>query len=441
MTENKKQTQLTLGSMSTENNSPPTQEEAMTRVFETIKRLRETPSLKLKQSIITENNTPELRRYLISALHPYKTYGLDKLPKPNPGNNPWTNDIWEKLELLETRKLTGNAARAWVTEIFSTRTPECIELVKCVLHKDLGANCGVALVNKAIPGLIPEFKISLAHPFEANKIKAWPVLVEPKLDGLRTLTMTADDSATFYSRAGNLFQTMAHLIPQVQTVFGNGWALDSEGITGNFEKSVGDIRRKNNGTNNAINLWIFDLIPLNEFINNTCSKPLSERRKVLESLFNETPEEERPNLILTPQKEAATMDDLMSIYSSHLEQGLEGTMIKKKNSLYEYKRSYDIMKLKPVDTIDLIVEGVEKGEGEAENMVGRILTTLDNGLPAKIGAGKMKHEDRIIMLNHPEQFIGRVFECGYQMRTGESMLRFPRFLNFRDVAKNPGGKE
>jgi DNA ligase-1 len=417
-------------------------QEPMEHVFETIKKLRETPSLKLKQSIITENDTPELRRYLISVLNPYKTFGIDKLPILKPGITPWTNDIWEKLDLLETRKLTGNAARAWVTEIFTTRTPECIDLVKCVLHKDLSANCGVTLVNKAIPALIPEFKVSLAHPFEANKIKAWPVLTEFKLDGLRTLTMTSDDSAAFYSRAGNLFETMAHLIPQVQAVFGNNWAIDSEAITGNFEQSAGDIRRKKNGTKNtAINLWIFDLIPLTEFLSNTCSKPLSERRKSLEYLFNKTPEEQRPNLILTPQKDAATIDEIMTIYSSHLEKGLEGTMIKRKDSLYEYKRSHDIMKLKPVDTIDLIIEGIEKGEGEAEKMVGRILTTLDNGLPARIGAGKMKHEDRIIMLNHPEQFIGRVFECGYQMRTGDGMLRFPRFLNFRDITKNPGGKE
>ncbi len=185
MTETKKLTQLTFGTVSMENNKPRAQE-PMNRVFETIKKLRETPSLKLKQSIITENDTPELRRYLISVLNPYKTYGIDKLPILKPGSTPWTNDIWEKLYLLETRKLTGNTARAWVTEIFSTRTSECIGLVKCVLHKDLGANCGVALVNKAIPGLIPEFKVSLAHPFEANKIKALPVLAEPKLDGLRT---------------------------------------------------------------------------------------------------------------------------------------------------------------------------------------------------------------------------------------------------------------
>ena len=440
MTETKKLTQLTFGTMVMENNSPRAQE-PMNHVFETIKKLRETPSLKLKQSIITENDTPELRRYLISVLNPYKTYGINKLPNPSPGSTPWTNDIWEKLDLLEARKLSGNAARAWVTEIFTTRTPECIDLVKCVLHKDLSAKCGITLINKAIPALIPEFKISLAHPFEANKIEAWPVLTEPKLDGLRTITMTSDDSAAFYSREGNLFETMDHLIPQVQDVFGNDWVIDSEGITGNFEKSAGDIRRKKNGANNAINLWVFDLIPLNEFMSSTCSKPLSERRKSLEYLFNKTPEEQRPNLVLTPQKEAVTIEELMSIYSSHLENGLEGTMIKRKDGFYEYKRSFDIMKLKPVDTIDLIIEGVEKGEGEAENMVGRILTTLDNGLPARIGAGKMKHEDRIIMLNHPEQFIGRVFECGYQMRTGDGMLRFPRFLNFRDISKNPGGKE
>jgi len=416
----------------------------MKQVYDTIFKLRGTSSLKAKELILKENDTPNLRKFLEAVYNPYKTYGIEKLPDSNPGELVWDENLWNYTELLRKRELTGNAAQSAIAGIFNTYTQDAIELFGCVLQKDLYAKCGIAIINKAIPELIPEFNVSLSHKFEEKRLPivngTFDIAVEVKCDGIRTIGITEDNKANFYSRNGIKFETMDNLKSQILATFGNDIMIDSEAISGGFQQSVSNIKRK--GTNNSeINLWIFDILPRQEFLDGTCTKSFAERRKVLEECFARTPAELRPNLILIPQWQAKSMDELLSIYGKHLDDGFEGSMIKIKTDMYKYTRNFSVMKLKPTETLDVKIEGVIEAEGEQKGMVGKIISHSEEGVLITAGAGKMTHEVRTQMFQNPEAYIGRIVEIGYQNKTDAGMLRFPRFLKFRDTVKSPGDKE
>ncbi|WP_369118558.1 ATP-dependent DNA ligase, partial [Mycobacterium tuberculosis] len=56
------------------------------------------------------------------------------------------------------------------------------------------------------------------------------------------------------------------------------------------------------------------------------------------------------------------MDEAMVEHEKFVQEGYEGTMVKDINSVYECKRSFAVQKIKDMETLDLVVVGVEEGE-------------------------------------------------------------------------------
>src|SRR4029077_725289 len=67
--------------------------------------------------------------------------------------------------------------------------------------------------------------------------------------------------------------------------------------------------------------------------------------------------------------------------------GYEGSVFKRIDSLYGPGRSANWIKVKPVQTCEVVVTGTEVGSGRNASSLGAFTISLDSGAEAKVGTG------------------------------------------------------
>lgn len=434
-------------------------------IYAVIERIAATPSKKAKEAMIRlcAENDPQFRRVLRAALDPFVTYGIAKMPEVRPDGDDATFDerTWDFLNRLASRELTGHAARNELIEELAGLTLESADLLNRIITKDLRAGFTESTVNKAIPGLIPTFDCMLAHPFDAKRVEEWPVIVEPKLDGVRVLSFVDLVARTvkFYSRSGREFTTFEHLVLPILYSF-DGWPagakgerfmLDGEVVSGSFNKTVSEVRRKSIQATDALYV-VFDMMPRINFDspdkNDVCLVPgLEVRRDWLLKLFPQaTPLDLARGTVghhvaVSPAYEAQTPEQIYVLYDQwHNELGLEGTMVKAKRGLYRKTRDYGWMKLKAEESVDVPIIGAEPGQGKYAGSLGALVVDYKgvhvrvSGMPDALRAQMWDAHcaDMAAMPGVEPILHGRLAEILYHEETQDGSLRHPRFKRFRD---------
>jgi len=186
---------------------------------------------------------------------------------------------------------------------------------------------------------------------------------------------------------------------------------------------------------------LFDILEKNG--ETLINKPLVERKKILEETVKEG-----KNVIFSVFIEKKGED----YYKATIQKGLEGTMAKKKNSIYEPgKRSNNWLKIKMIKECNCVIFGYTKGTGKRENTFGALILGLYNEqtpiFVGKVGTGfdqkslkllnqklqtlkvnqktiqDIDIQDKIIWV---KPFL--VCKIGYQTLTSDGKLRIPRYL-------------
>ncbi|WP_026610682.1 hypothetical protein [Methylocaldum szegediense] len=415
------------------------------------------------------------------ALNPYKTYGIDDtadLDEIPYGKGHFTTDTYDLLDALESRRLTGNAARESVRAELERLSLKSGQILIRILKKDLRCGVGIASVNNLKEGLIPTFGVMLAHPFDPKRVKRFPVVVEPKKNGFRVVAKidVRSRQVDFLSREGipfTVFDMLKQpLLKGVESAFGNlPMVFDGEVITGSFKKTSSELRRKNEQVTDA-EYHVFEIMTLDEF-NNGCPMPYTRRRLRLEQTirdhFKGTP------IYSLPLWKANSVQEIEAHAQRLWDMGQEGIMVKDPLHLYEKKRSYSWMKVKKEQTADVRVIGAYYGDlgKQFENTLGGLLIDY-NGVVVKVGGGYSVKRDgnsrdefleailedlkelkldfkeksirvkkkllkqRAVVLGerHAEykgRVLGRLIEVEYHEETEDGSLQHPRFSRFRDT--------
>lgn len=105
-------------------------------------------------------------------------------------------------------------------------------------------------------------------------------------------------------------------------------------------------------------------------------------------------------------------------------------------------------KLKPVKTVDCIVEMVERGEGKHKHRMGAIGVCFYEPSKGRIGISKILGKptgewscrvgtgftdaERDHIWQDPDRVLGKVVEIAYDSLAANGALKFPRFVRFRD---------
>ena len=286
-----------------------------------------------------------------------------------------------------------------------------------------------------------KFPAQLCHKFNVRKIKDWPVVVEPKLDGIRCLIIVkhVDDEYEIatYSRAGKTFNSLidvedAILDTFAETSWDQDMVFDGEVFCGDFQSTVSQVKRKKEQAKDAV-LTIFDIIPLSEWSEGGSSKDFEERRTMLVEFFKAKAKTEK-KIRLSKALLADSLDEITELYTKAREAGHEGIIVKARVgelSRWVGKRSFGWMKMKDKKTADCKIIGAEEGQGKYEKSLGNLIVEY-NGLQVGVGTGLTDEErNKLWRLHKKGQLAGLTAEVSYHEETPDGSLRHPVFMAIR----------
>jgi len=276
----------------------------------------------------------------------------------------------------------------------------------------------------------------LAQPYDSNRIKSWPVAVEPKIDGFRLLAHVICDttrvkSILFLSRSNKEFTSLEHLrepLARLASYYGQNFILDGEITSGSFNETSSSVRKKIDQATGAI-FTVFDVITPG-------TTNYAIRRTWLTKWLDYAAS---PYIRLNDMRLAFDSDTIQTFYDQARDAGYEGIIVKDVRSVYEKKRSYAWMKIKNYSSEDLKVIGIFPGEGKHEGRAGGLICSISEDIEVRVGTG-FSDDLRQDIWDHPDQVVGRIIEVGYHEKTPAGSLRHPRFIRFRDTMQK-GVKE
>lgn len=384
------------------------------------------------------------------AYNPFFTYNIKQVPETEGlefKENPWVA-FWGLCESLRTRTITGNAAKEAV-ELMSQKfdSDQWNMLARRVLIKDL--RCGITskTINKIVGNSewkIPVFEVQLATDSKGHPKKlVGEVMIEPKLDGVRTIAILTKDNVQLFSRNGKLFNNFPQIEQELKKLCATatqrgGVVIDGE-ITGkSFQELMRGATRKDHvATDSVFN--VFDVMSLVEFKQGHSNRTQKDRLFALESLVNRV---QMANVVMVKGKQINLDNEkdhkFMEQYANDcVAEGYEGIMIKKLDAPYECKRSTFWMKWKPVITVDLEVVDIEEGTGRNAGRLGALVCEgVDDNRTIRVNVGSgLSDSDRDDFWTRKDSLVGYIVEVKAdavtQNQDGTYSLRFPRFERFR----------
>jgi len=430
-----------------------------------IQRLEADNSRLAKEAILAEameEGLDEFFQGLAMALDKLYTFGIKQVPVKELDDGQglsWTNFL-QLAESLRRRELTGHAARDAVQLAMGVATKEqWNDWYRRILIKDMRAGFGEKSVNsvakksKKPQYAVPVFECMLAHDGANHESKiTGKKLVEPKLDGVRVLTVVDYESrtVTMYTRNGKELANFPHITKFLEDNLDNiarSYVFDGEVVSETFQALMTQVHRKDNVNAQDARLMLFDCLPLSEFKQGISVMGQRRRSNFLKANFGQL-FAGSGCLDIVPQKEfdldVFTDEIEFKDYNkSMVEAGYEGIMIKDPEGKWEGKRSVAWLKQKPYIEVSLAVIAVEEGTGRNQDKLGALVCEgEDDGkkIVVNVGSG-FTDEQRAEFWQARDTLIGQVLEIRADAATRSQdsedvySLRFPRFLRFRGFTR------
>ena len=421
----------------------------MMQPWKIIQELESDNSRLKKEAIIRRESDAENIRFFNgvgSALDGFRTFGIQKVPtskKDGPGITQTEFD--DVLKQMEERQLTGDSMRGMVQDLCDrSKMEEWNEWYRRILIKDL--RCGVThkTVNKHSTMTVPVFECMLADDSKKHEKKmTGEVYVEPKLDGVRVITIcdVDKDEVKMFSRNGKELNNFPKILEQFDSMMdqmGESMVFDGEVMSDDFQTLMREIHRKGGAKTDDAVLNVFDCLPLDYFKMGEYEMTLAKRKQILDD-FEFGPNISRVEYV----KMNLSDDDGQKRFADYnklcIDKGFEGIMVKPIAGSYECKRSSLWLKVKPFIEVSLTVKDVEEGTGRNVGKLGALIVEgndMDKFIKTNVGSG-LTDSDREEFWKAKEKLIGQVVEVRADAITqnqnakDEWSLRFPRFLRFR----------
>ncbi len=390
------------------------------------------------------------------ALDKLYTFGIKQVPTSEADGQGLSWDNFKQLAVaLYRRELTGHAARDAVKLAMDVATQaQWNDFYRRILIKDLRCSVSEKTVNKVAKSLklpqysVPVFECMLAHDGANHETKiSGKKILQPKLDGVRVLTVVDFESRTVvqYTRNGKVLENFSHitdyLLENIDN-FGRSYVLDGEVVSRSFQDLMKQVHRKDDVQAGDARLCLFDIIPLSEFKQGRSVMGQRRRSEFLNNFKNIFADSGHIELI--PQIEVNLDEFLGEIeYKDYnkkaIADGFEGIMIKDPDAKYQCKRDVAWLKQKPFIEVSLAVTAVEEGTGRNQGKLGALVCEgVDDGKKILVNVGSgLTDDQREEFWVAKDSLIGQVVEVRADAATQSQdssdlwSLRFPRFLRFR----------
>ena len=428
----------------------------MTQPWKIIQELESDNSRLKKEAIIRRESDAENIRFFNgvgAALDGFRTFGVQKVPvAKKDGTGITQTEFDDVLRQLESRTLTGNEMRDTIQDLCDrSNMEEWNDWYRRILIKDL--RCGVThkTINKHSTMKVPVFECMLADDSKKHEKKmTGEVYVEPKLDGVRVITIcdVDKDEVKMFSRNGKELTNFPKIQEQFDSMLdqmAESMVFDGEVMSDDFQTLMREIHRKGGAKTDDAVLNVFDCIPLWAFMEGGYSASLQTRKEMMDE-YEFGPNISKVEFVRMNLDEDDGQKQFADYNKLCIDKGFEGIMVKPMAGVYECKRSSLWLKVKPFIEVSLKVVDTEEGTGRNVGKLGALIvegTDMDKFIRTNVGSG-LTDEDRETFWKAKDKLIGQIVEVRAdaitqnQDTTSEWSLRFPRFLRFRGF--EPGEK-
>ena len=420
---------------------------------EFVKEITSSNSKKFKQTVLQKYKDDfVVKQYLKIAFDPYVTHNIStkklhkKLSTPPTPNPTMLMSPFEFFHYLE-HQCTGSdadiAACQLNLDLVAEQSPELAALLEKLICKDLSIGVDAKSINAAMPGLIPTFNVQLAQKYfeKPEKLEGKTFAVTTKIDGGRIIAIKDPAGmVNFYTRAGQKYEGLVDLEAAFSdSIWPNGIVLDGEitiiddaGIPSKeaYKKAMKITR--SDGDKHGLKMKIFDILTYEEWVNQKCEHTYDQRRLLLNNLgfcYHSPYFELLPELY-----HGSDTSKVLKLLDEAIANQEEGVMINICDAPYEFGRTWSLMKVKKMNTLDLEIVGFEEGSGRLAGTLGAILVRYKNGNLVKVGSG-FSDDLRDQIWEYQTHYSGKIVEISYFEETtnadGGMSLRFPVFKDFR----------
>ena len=416
--------------------------------------IRSSNSRKFKQEVLQKYKDDEvIKHYLKIAFDPYTVYGISKKKLSKDVEvtaSWWAPSIFELFEYL-TKHNTGRDLDVKVCQIalesVAFEDQKAAALLETLICKDLAIGCDAKTINSVIPNLIPTFNVQLAQKFfeKPERVIGKHFAVTTKIDGGRIIAIKDNGQVSFYTRAGQRYEGLVDLEREMLDTLPDGTVLDGEitilnnkGIPSKDAYKQAMKITRSDGPKHGLKMICFDAMYIDEWKTQNCTHDYTERRLLLQGLMSTHPHTYFEVLpVLYAGDDTARILELLDEAIANQE---EGIMINISDAKYEFGRTWSLMKVKKMNTLDLEIVGYEEGSGRLAGTLGAFHVRYKNGNIVKVGSG-FSDGLRALIWTEPSDFVGKIVEIQYFEETtnadGGISLRFPVFKDFRPDKLQP----
>lgn len=448
------------------------------KLLENFQRLMYARGANAKTVILNElKGDEDFTQTLKFLLDPYKktNIGMKKLAKTAAIVSPlevYTPEAivmyMERLDGTDASCLTVHRIAEYISVYYNTFGTD---FIYGLATKTLKVGVTAKTANKVYgKHFIPLVGVMLANKYGERKDKVNSAfIVTEKLDGIRRIIQhNIMGEVKAYSRSGIEDVNIKDILEQIKKLPA-GFAYDGELVaSGTFKDCIEQRQATNSlcatdGTTTGVSFHIFDIIPLTDYLSDTCTTkakirktwlayltgdyssietmwPVTDIMTILEACkerFGSTPLLDYTLVKSVPIMGLAYDEAEILKYATDIwDKGFEGVMLNTFDGLYEVKRSDAILKVKNVLSLDLRIVGWLKGDKgkKYENVCGALLVSY-KGNEVGVGSGLSDTLRADIAANF-EKYRGRIVEINTfgesRNASGAASLNAPIFVGLRD---------
>lgn len=256
----------------------------------------------------------------------------------------------------------------------------------------------------------------------------FPVYSQPKLDGLRCI-VTRQGA---FSRQWKPVATLAHIREAVQPLFDQYpdlLAFDGEmyshELKDSFEEIVSIVKQPKAKAEDiekckqSVQYHVYDIITKD---NHPFRQRMADYNYILRAALNDylRPVESTP---------AFNHEELNKIYQRYIENGYEGQMIRACDSLYQHKRTKDLLKRKDFHENEYEIVGYKEGKGSREGCIILRLAMPDGKEFDSVPVGGIEYQRRL--WDRRLDILGMQATVKYQNLSSDGIPRFNNTIKIR----------
>jgi len=266
-------------------------------------------------------------------------------------------------------------------------------------------------------------KVMLAKKWDDYPELARDAYSQPKLDGIRCVV----NKDGMWTRQGKPILAAPHVFEALKSEFEREPNMEFDGelytnaLKDDFNKIVSLAKKAKPTEENLaesaehLQYWIYDL-PHN-------NKDFKFRSAYLKEIVGDLNRCGMSCLVYVPTSPVHNKAHLDELYQGYLAAGMEGQMIRKGDSLYEGKRSKNLLKRKEFQDEEFEIVSLNEGIGNYSGMVKSVSFVTDTGIEFDTGIkGNQDYLEELF--KDPDSYVGKLATVRYQNLTPDGKPRF-----------------